>query len=138
MVIRLLGKGAEAAAYPKTHPFTDVPNWADSYVSYAYDKGITKGVSRTRFGTADKMGAAGYLTFMLRILGYKDKNYVYGDYEGYYSSEFTAKLPWALASYCGILPTQIDQTDFLRSDLIDITCATLYAYMSIVAVWRSL
>ncbi|MPM68462.1 hypothetical protein SDC9_115395 [bioreactor metagenome] len=95
MVIRLLGKGAEAAAYPKTHPFTDVPNWADSYVSYAYDKGITKGVSATRFGTADKMGAAGYLTFMLRILGYKDKNYVYGDYEGYYSSEFTAKLPWA-------------------------------------------
>lgn len=129
VVIRLLGKGAEAAAYPKTHPFTDVPNWADSYVSYAYDKGITKGVSATRFGTADKMGAAGYLTFMLRILGYKDKNYVYGDYEGYYSSEFTAKLPWALASYCGILPTQVDKTDFLRSDLIDVTCATLYAHM---------
>lgn len=129
MVIRLLGKGAEAAAYPKTHPFTDVPNWADSYVSYAYDKGITKGISGTRFGTADKMGAAGYLTFMLRILGYKDKNYVDGDYEGYYSSEFTSKLPWALASYCGLLPTQIDKTDFLRSDLIDITCATLYAHM---------
>ncbi|MDN0031870.1 S-layer homology domain-containing protein [Oscillibacter valericigenes] len=129
MVIRLLGKGAEAAAYPKTHPFTDVPNWADSYVSYAYDKGITKGVSGTRFGTADKMGAAGYLTFMLRILGYTDKNYIYGDYEGYYSSEFASKLPWALASYCGILPTQVDKADFLRSDLIDITCATLYAHM---------
>ena len=117
IVIRLLGKGAEAAAYPKTHPFTDVPNWADSYVSYAYDKGITKGVSGTRFGTADKMGAAGYLTFMLRILGYKD------------SSDFSCKLPWALASYCGILPTQIDKADFLRSDLIDVTCATLYAHM---------
>lgn len=117
MVIRLLGKGAEAAAYPKTHPFTDVPNWADSYVSYAYDKGITKGISGTRFGTADKVNATGYLTFMLRILGYKD------------SSDFSCKLPWALASYCGILPTQIDKADFLRSDLIDVTCATLYAHM---------
>lgn len=117
IVIRLLGKSAEAAAYPKTHPFTDVPNWADSYVSYAYDKEITKGISGTRFGTADKVNATSYLTFMLRILGYKD------------SSDFSCKLPWALASYCGILPTQIDKADFLRSDLIDVTCATLYAHM---------
>ena len=129
MLVRVLGKEAEAEAYPKTHPFMDVPGWADGYVSYAYDMGLTKGVSDTLFGTEDTVTAEMYLTFMLRTLGYKDKNYIYGDYEGYYGTEFSWNLPWALASYCGILPTQVDKADFLRADLVDVTCATLYACM---------
>lgn len=129
MLIRVLGKEAEAEVYPKTHPFTDVPDWADGYVSYAYDMGLTKGVSDTLFGTEDTVTAEMYLTFMLRTLGYTDKNCVNGDDEGDYATDFTWNLPWALASYCGILPTKVDKADFLRADLVDVTCATLYAHM---------
>ena len=35
MLVRSLGKGVQAELQPKTHPFTDVPAWADGYVSYA-------------------------------------------------------------------------------------------------------
>ena len=48
MLIRALGKEDKARGYGKTHPFTDVPAWADGYVSYAYENGLTKGVSDTR------------------------------------------------------------------------------------------
>lgn len=37
MLIRFLGKEAEALEGRWTHPFTDVPAWADSYVGYAYE-----------------------------------------------------------------------------------------------------
>ena len=39
MLVRALGKGAEAAEMEKTHPFADVPAWADGYVSYAWENG---------------------------------------------------------------------------------------------------
>ncbi len=127
MFVRALGKDAEARDYKKTHPFTDVPSWADGYVSYAYDKGLTKGVSDTLFGAEDAASAEMYLTFMLRALGYSDKNYVYGDLDGEMKAEFSWHSPWALASYCGILPPQTDIANFLRADAVDVTCAALYA-----------
>lgn len=118
MLVRALGKEAEAAAYPKTHPFSDVPAWADGYVSYAYDKGLTKGVSKTLFGAKKAVSAEMYLTFILRALGYSDD----GD-----RKDFTCDTPWALASWCRILPLQVDRTHFLRADVVDVTCAALYA-----------
>ena len=33
MLIRALGEEPQAKAAGKTHPFTDVPAWADGYVS---------------------------------------------------------------------------------------------------------
>jgi hypothetical protein len=117
MLVRALGKGAEAEACPKTHPFADVPVWADGYVSYAYGHGLTKGESGTRFGAGDAATAEEYLTFLLRALGYSEG--AYGD--------FTWDAPQALAAWCGILPDRVDQTDFLRADAVDVTCAALYA-----------
>ncbi len=117
MLIRLLGRGEEAEACPKTHPFTDVPAWADGYVSYAFDNGLTKGVSDTLFGAESAASAEMYLTFMLRSLGYSEGEY----------GDFTYDAPQALAAWCGILPTQVTQTDFLRADVVDVTCAALYA-----------
>ncbi|MDD2637132.1 MAG: hypothetical protein PHW82_16705, partial [Bacteroidales bacterium] len=35
MLIRVLGKEAEALNGSFSHPFTDVPSWADKYVGYA-------------------------------------------------------------------------------------------------------
>lgn len=127
MLVRILGKDTEAEEHSGTHPFTDVPAWADGYVSYAYEAGLVRGVSDTLFGADDTVTAEMYLTMMLRALGYKDRNYVYGDWEGYGSAEFSWDSPWALASYTGILPMQVDKTDFLRNDMVDVTAAALYA-----------
>ena len=92
MLVRALGKGAEAAGMEKTHPFTDVPAWADGYVSYAYAQGLTKGISDTAFGAGETATGAMYVTFMLRALNYVD------------GADFTWDDPWALAEDCGILP----------------------------------
>ena len=34
MLVRILGKEAEAKANPQNHPFTDVPEWANAHVGY--------------------------------------------------------------------------------------------------------
>lgn len=115
MLVRALGKGTEAEAHPKTHPFTDVPPWADGYVSYAWAQGLTKGVSDTRFGADDTATVETYLTFMLRALGYSDR------------WDFTWDTPWALAAWCGILPPTVDRRDFLRADAVTVSVAALYA-----------
>ncbi|WIV13698.1 hypothetical protein [Proteiniborus sp. MB09-C3] len=116
MLVRALGKGAEAEKYPKTHPFTDVPAWADGYVSYAYDERITKGVSSNIFGIESDISLEMYLTFMLRALGYNEgegKNFVWTE-------------PWISASVSGIFPVQV-QSDFLRGDAVTVTTAALYS-----------
>lgn len=117
MLLRALGKGAEAERHAKSHPFTDVPAWADGYVSYAYEKGLVKGVTAKRFESKKAATADVYLTFMLRALGYTE-----GTYE-----DFTWNSPYALAAWCGILPIQVDRSQFLRADLVNVTCAALFA-----------
>lgn len=117
MLVRALGKEAPAQESAKTHPFSDVPDWADGYVSYAYTAGLTKGVSEDRFGAADTASAEMYLTFMLRALGYTE-----GD-----SGDFSWDAPWTLAEECGILPQRVDRESFLRADVVDVTCAALFA-----------
>ena len=71
MLIRLLGKEETALNGTWKHPFTDVPAWADSYVGYAYEAGLTNGVSATTFGTGNAT-CQQYMTFLLRSLGYTD------------------------------------------------------------------
>ena len=73
MVVRLLGKDAEAKGGAFTTPFTDVPDWAAGYVGYAYTNGLTQGTSAATFGSTAPMTAAQYLTLTLRALGYDDK-----------------------------------------------------------------
>lgn len=73
MIVRLLGKDAEARAGSYQTPFTDLPDWAAPYVGYAYTLGITQGTSPTTFGPSTPMTAGQYLTLTLRALGYDDK-----------------------------------------------------------------
>lgn len=73
MLIRLLGDEAEAKAYKGKHPFTDVPLWANSYITYAYEKGYTSGISKTQFGSTMQLRYLDYMTFLLRALGYSDR-----------------------------------------------------------------
>ncbi len=74
MLIRILGEENAALSYTGTHPFNDVPSWADRYVAYGYNMGYTTGISATKFGSNDTVSAVQYLTFLLRALGYSDAN----------------------------------------------------------------
>lgn len=70
MFVRLLGKEQQALAGEWTLPWTDVSAWAQPYVGYAYQAGITNGISATAFGGQEVMTQTQYLTFVLRALGY--------------------------------------------------------------------
>ncbi len=73
MLLRMLGEEERALNYKGSHPFTDVPEWADRYVAYAYEKGYTSGVSDGIFGSQNTLSLNDYMTFLLRALEYDDK-----------------------------------------------------------------
>lgn len=70
MFIRILGEEADALACTYTHPFTDVPDWADRYVAWAYSRGYSNGVGGNLFGSDLPISAVEYEEFILRALGY--------------------------------------------------------------------
>ena len=116
MLVRLLGKSGEATSSSWAHPFTDVPAWANNYVGYAYQKGLSYGTSDTTFGTSDAT-AEMYLTFVLRALGYKDGA----------SGDFLWNDPFTLAKSLGILPEATNVKNFWRADVALISYAALSA-----------
>lgn len=113
MLIRVLGAEKQAVEGTWTHPFTDVPAWADKYVGYGYANGLANGISATSFGTG-RANAAMYLTFVLRSLGYSEKN-----------DNFTWDKPFDIAKSVGILPAQVDTANFLRADVVLVSYAAL-------------
>ena len=72
MLVRLLGKEAEAKALTYTAPFTDLKGWEKPYVQYLYSNGLANGTNRTTFHPTGKCTAQMYATFLLRALGYSD------------------------------------------------------------------
>lgn len=78
MLLRLLGLEQEAKSRKLSHPFSDVPSWADSLIGYMYQNGLTSGTTADSFGSSEPLTARQYVTFVLRALGYNDKN---GDFE---------------------------------------------------------
>lgn len=117
MLVRLLGKESEALSGNHEHPFTDVPEWANGYVGYAYDAGLTQGVSETAFDPDVPATSSMYLTFLLRTLGYEDIR------------DFYWITPHPLAADCGLLPREVDLDEFLRRDMVLMSCAALTALL---------
>lgn len=114
MVSRLCGgEGAKAEDY--SHPFTDIPAWAEGYVGYAYEKGLARGVSETTFDSSRLITANAYYAFLLRLLGYSDA-------EGDFSIATAALFAYRL----GIAPTANDPA-FTRGDMCEATLAALTA-----------
>lgn len=72
MLVRLLGAEKEAKDNKYKHPFTDVPKWADEYIGYMYENGLTSGIGGNKFGSSDIIDGKSYATFVLRALGYDD------------------------------------------------------------------
>ncbi len=119
-IVRFLGAEKTATASAYTHPFTDLPAWAVPYVGYAFENGITKGVSATKFGTDDRMGDAAFLTLILRVLGYKDA-------EG----DFVWNNPYTLAKTAGLIDSETSDGEFTRGD------AFVICYRAITATVKS-
>ncbi len=115
-VIRFLGVEKEVTSGSFTHPFDDIPAWANNYVGYAYANGITSGRSATKFdpdGVVDEMQ---FLTFMLRAVGYSDKD-----------GDFVWNDPFALAYNSGLTKSASQSRSFNRGDAFRISWRTLFA-----------
>jgi hypothetical protein len=117
ILIRMLGKESTAVGEPWTQPFGDVAPWADKYIGYAYQQGLTKGVSDTEFGSGDA-SAATFLTLILRALGYSDTN-----------GDFSFSDPYTLARSIGLLPEAVDTKSFLRADAVLVSYSALSVKM---------
>lgn len=116
MLIRLLGREEAALSGAWSHPFLDVPEWADKHVGYAFENGITNGVSDTEFDSGSAVTVNMYLTYVLRALGYSDDN-----------GDFDWEEPYELAAQAGVLPSAVDRENFLRGDMVVISAAALGA-----------
>lgn len=117
LLVRVLGKAEEAETCEKTHPFTDVAPWADGYVSYAYENGLTNGISDTEFGADDTVESNMFLTFLLRALGYEDGE----------NADFIWQMPYALAAECEMLPQGTELKNFTRNEAVILMAAALFA-----------
>ena len=111
MLIRLSGNEIDALYSSDEYktPFTDTPDWekADRYLGYAYEKGLTKGISDTLFDPETRAGAQMYMTFLLRALGYTD------------TEEGTVWDNWEkLATDAGLFADSFDRENFLRGDAV--------------------
>ena len=115
-VIRFLGVEDEVKAGSFSHPFTDVPAWANNYVGYAYANNITSGRSATVFdpdGVVDEMQ---FLTFMLRAVGYSDAQ-----------GDFVWNDPFAFAYRVGLSNAQIEHRTFNRGDAFRTSWRAIFA-----------
>ena len=107
-VVRFLGAEKAATSETNAHPFTDLASWAVPYISYAYANGITQGVSATKFDGDSAMSEAAFLTAILRVLGYVDKN------DG--SGDFIWSDPYTLALDVNLIKTTDKNANFKRGD----------------------
>ena len=107
-VVRFLGAESTAVNTVNAHPFTDLASWAVPYISYAYANGITQGVSATKFNPDAAMSDAAFLTAILRVLGYVDKN------DG--SGDFVWSNPYTLAASVGLVDSETPNSSFKRGD----------------------
>jgi hypothetical protein len=68
----LLGVRAESDAYAGTHPFTDVPAWADRNVAYLFSNGYVTGTGGDKLDPTRPASVQQTCFLMLKALGYAD------------------------------------------------------------------
>ncbi len=118
MLVRLLGQEDCALHAELTHPFQDVPDWANPYVAYLYQEGLTGGTSSTTFSPNDSLSVEQYMSFLLRALAYSETG---GDFTWHESLKKALQL--------GILDTaaytQLNSTQFRRDEMVWISYLAL-------------
>ena len=111
MLVRLLGAENEAKESKYKHPFIDVPKWADEYIGFMYENGLTTGISDNKFGTSDIIDGKSYTTFVLRALGYDDSK---GDFSWREALEFAEDINLIDTNELNSLKNK----DFKRNELV--------------------
>jgi len=72
MLVRFLGAEDKVLDGTWKHPFTDVPLWADKYVGWLYQSGLTKGVTKTKYGAMQNTTLEQYAIFLSRAVAGND------------------------------------------------------------------
>jgi len=119
MLVRLLGAEDKALAGNPLHPFTDVPDWADPYVGYLYQNGLTIGIGNNLYGSSAPVDEKSYLVFLLRALGYRDGN----------GEDFTWNTVEQAAVSAGLIipgETLADGYDFKRGRLAELSWRAMF------------
>ena len=108
MLTRLLGREEEALAFTGDCPLADVAGrWMAPYVAWAYEHGITRGVSDDAFDPDGTASANMYATFMLRTLEYSEE-----------LGHFSYKTAVYAAARLGIAPREGYEDEFTRGDAV--------------------
>lgn len=117
MLVRLLGREAEAKTLPYSAPFTDVDDWQKPYVQYLYDNKLTNGATETAFSPEDTCDAQMYSAFVLRTLGYDDAK----------GGDFTYANAMEKATQVGIagMKQYTAESKFLRDDMVAMSYTAL-------------
>lgn len=106
MLTRLLGAEKTALAGNWKHPFTDVPQWADKYVGWLYQNGLTKGVSAAKYGSQRNVTCDQYCIFLTRARC---------DYDSYAGTAFVDNDE----------VRQTDEEGFIRGDAVSLSARLL-------------
>lgn len=134
MLVRLLGAEQEAMEENYPHPFADVSSWADPYVGYLYHYGLTKGIGNSLFGSELSIDKKSYITFLLRALGYSDKN---GEDFDWNTVEQAAKQVGLLADDVNLSPeepfnrlhlSELSWNAMFKNHKIHNTCLLIHLY----------
>ena len=113
LLVRLIGKDAEATSGKYTHTFSDAKeDWLAPYVAYASSTGMTKGVDDgSSYGSGLDMDGKQFLTMVLRTLGYSDS----GE-----TPDFTWDKPYELAKKAGLIASTADDGKFTRGEAVEV------------------
>ena len=112
MLVRLLGKEAEAKSGTWDIPFTDVSAEMKPYVGYAYANDLTKGYTAESFRGTQRIPGNQYVSFLLRALGYESGK----DFEVAKATELSDKI--------GLTAGQ-SLAGFTRGDVAQLSAAAL-------------
>jgi hypothetical protein len=72
LLVRFLGAEERVLAGNWKHPFHDVPAWADKYVGWLYQSGLTKGISSSQYGAQKNTTLEQYAIFLSRAIAGND------------------------------------------------------------------
>lgn len=112
MLVKFLGKEELAKEMKYSHPFTDVPTWANNSVGYLYHEGITTGVGNNNFGADQLASSKDFTVFLLRALGYDLTDFNYSE-------------TMTFAENIGLITkdekTHLETHKFLRGDMVHLS-----------------
>lgn len=98
LLVALAGEGRNAENDNWISGFTDVPDWARAEITYAAHQGWATGAAMTEFKPESTVTANAWFAFLLRMLGYSDKD---GDFTVADAAVFAQQIGLAARAYSG-------------------------------------